>query len=96
MLPPSPAATIKFGSPNACNSCHKDKDAAWAERGIDALRQQGFGAAELSVIVRDGPDAASFVQRVTGQAPERFDLATVGAAVGRGTLVTALRASALT
>ena len=28
MLPPAPAATIEFGSPNACNSCHKDKDTA--------------------------------------------------------------------
>jgi|GEM_PF-4776891 hypothetical protein len=27
MLPPAPAATLHFGSPNACNLCHKDKDA---------------------------------------------------------------------
>jgi tetratricopeptide (TPR) repeat protein len=32
MLPPTPAATLKFKSPNACNECHKDKDAAWADR----------------------------------------------------------------
>ena len=32
MLPPAPAATMKFGSPNACNLCHKDKDAAWADQ----------------------------------------------------------------
>jgi tetratricopeptide (TPR) repeat protein len=31
MLPPAPAATIAFGSPNACNLCHADKDAAWAD-----------------------------------------------------------------
>jgi tetratricopeptide (TPR) repeat protein len=31
MLPPTPAATLKFKSPNACNLCHQDKDAAWAD-----------------------------------------------------------------
>ncbi len=31
MLPPTPAATTAFGSPNACTICHKDKDAAWAD-----------------------------------------------------------------
>jgi predicted CXXCH cytochrome family protein len=27
---PRPDLTEKFGTPNACNNCHKDKDAAWA------------------------------------------------------------------
>lgn len=31
MLPPAPAATIAFKSPNACNICHADHDAAWAD-----------------------------------------------------------------
>ncbi len=31
MLPPTPATTRAFKSPNACNLCHADKDAAWAE-----------------------------------------------------------------
>ncbi len=31
LLPPTPAVTVKFNSPNACNLCHKDKDAAWAD-----------------------------------------------------------------
>ncbi len=33
-LPPTPAATIAFGSPNACNICHSDKDAKWANRWV--------------------------------------------------------------
>lgn len=33
-LPPTPAATIRFGSPNACNICHPDKDAAWADQRV--------------------------------------------------------------
>ncbi len=31
MRPPMPAATLAFKSPNACNQCHKDRDAAWAD-----------------------------------------------------------------
>ena len=31
MLPPAPAATIAFKSPNACNLCHKDRTANWAD-----------------------------------------------------------------
>jgi tetratricopeptide (TPR) repeat protein len=34
MQPPTPSATIAFGSPNACNLCHDDKDAAWADRWV--------------------------------------------------------------
>ena len=32
MRPPTPAATLTFKSPNACNLCHEDEDAAWADR----------------------------------------------------------------
>lgn len=31
MRPPVPAATLKFKSPNACNICHGDKEATWAD-----------------------------------------------------------------
>ena len=44
MLPPAPAATIQFGSPNACNSCHKDKDAAWADRNVRQWRTRDYQA----------------------------------------------------
>lgn len=30
-LGPTPQATIEFESPNACNICHKDESAAWAD-----------------------------------------------------------------
>ncbi len=36
MRPPAPAATRELGSPNACNLCHSDHDAAWAERTVRA------------------------------------------------------------
>ena len=34
MRPPTPAATMAFKSPNACNLCHQDKDAAWSARAV--------------------------------------------------------------
>ncbi|MCD6392018.1 MAG: tetratricopeptide repeat protein [Planctomycetes bacterium] len=34
MLPPSPAATMKYKSPNACNLCHKDKTPEWADKWV--------------------------------------------------------------
>ena len=34
MRPPTPAATLKFKSPNACNLCHNDKDPAWADQQV--------------------------------------------------------------
>ncbi len=34
--PPMPEATIKFGSPNACNQCHTDKSPEWANKVVKA------------------------------------------------------------
>jgi Flp pilus assembly protein TadD len=34
MRPPAPAATLRFKSPNACNICHRDKDATWADQQV--------------------------------------------------------------
>ena len=47
MLPPSPAATILFGSPNACNNCHRDKDAAWADKLVRQWRKRDYQAPVL-------------------------------------------------
>ncbi|SHF83610.1 Tetratricopeptide (TPR) repeat [Mariniphaga anaerophila] len=38
--PPMPEATIKFGSPNACNQCHTDKTPQWANN-IVKMRPNG-------------------------------------------------------
>ena len=34
MRPPVPAATLKYESPNACNLCHQDQDATWAQEKV--------------------------------------------------------------
>ena len=47
MLPPTPATTIAYQSPNACNICHKEKDAAWADQQVRAWHQQDYQAPVL-------------------------------------------------
>jgi len=47
MLPPTPAATIAFKSPNACNICHIDKDAAWADAWVRTWRDRDYQAPVL-------------------------------------------------
>jgi tetratricopeptide (TPR) repeat protein len=42
MLPPAPAATIAYKSPNACNGCHKDKDAGWADKYVRQWRTRDY------------------------------------------------------
>ena len=38
---------MQFGSPNACNSCHKDKDAAWADQKVRQWRTRDYQAPVL-------------------------------------------------
>jgi tetratricopeptide (TPR) repeat protein len=47
MLPPTPAATIAHKSPNACNLCHTDKDAAWADKYVREWRSRDYQAPVL-------------------------------------------------
>ncbi len=47
MLPPTPAATMAYKSPNACNICHNDKDAAWADKYVRQWRTRDYQAPVL-------------------------------------------------
>jgi tetratricopeptide (TPR) repeat protein len=47
MLPPTPAATLAYNSPNACNICHTDKDAAWADAYVRKWRERDYQAPAL-------------------------------------------------
>ena len=48
MLPPTPAATVLVGSPNACQGCHADKDAAWADGQVRQWRTRDYQAPVLA------------------------------------------------
>ncbi|HIJ76480.1 MAG TPA: tetratricopeptide repeat protein [Deltaproteobacteria bacterium] len=47
MLPPTPAATIAYQSPNACNLCHTDKNAGWADKCVREWRTRDYQAPVL-------------------------------------------------
>ena len=42
MRPPTPAATLKFKSPNAYNLCHSDKDPTWADQQVRQWHSSGY------------------------------------------------------
>lgn len=45
--PPMPEATIKFGSPNACNICHTDKTPEWANKIVKQRKNGNYQEATL-------------------------------------------------
>jgi hypothetical protein len=67
------------------------QDAAWAEKGIAALKQAGFVPESMTLIAKDGPDVAALFTRTFGAAGDRLELAGVGPALMRGPLVEALQ-----
>ena len=66
------------------------QDIAWAHKGVEALKQAGFPVEWLTVLLKDGPDAAAFVERSLGAPAERIDLAGIGSVLARGPLVATL------
>jgi len=67
------------------------QDAAWAQKGLDALKRAGFPAESISIIAKEGAEASALVQRTLGSAGDRMELPAIGAAVVRGPLVDALQ-----
>lgn len=47
MLPPTPASTMAYKSPNACNICHQDQDAAWADGYVRKWHKKDYQASAL-------------------------------------------------
>jgi tetratricopeptide (TPR) repeat protein len=46
-LPPAPAATLAFQSPNACNLCHTNQEAGWADGFVRQWYPRDYQAAVL-------------------------------------------------
>lgn len=69
---PAPENTTRFGIPNACNECHQDKDAAWAERHLGSWfpggrRRQTVGdALAFDLGARKDPSAVALLTRIAG------------------------------
>lgn len=47
MRPPTPATTLAYQSPNACNLCHSDQDAAWADQWVRKWYPRDYQAEPL-------------------------------------------------
>ena len=62
------------------------KDVASADRGIEALKRQGFAAEALTVLAQENPDTSGLLQKVFGRNPDKIELPGIGLAVGAGTL----------
>jgi hypothetical protein len=69
------------------------QDLQWAERGIDALRQQGFPAESLTILAKDAGGADELIQRVLGAAPSKMELRGIGTVVASGPMIEALQGS---
>ena len=67
------------------------QDVAWAAKGLEALKAAGLLPESLSILAKDSPDVEALITRQLTGPGEKFDLAGVGAVVGRGPLVTALQ-----
>lgn len=73
MRPPTPAATIAYQSPNACNLCHTNKDAAWADKAVrkwhkDDYQKPTLETARLMAMAKRNdfsalPDILSYIAR---------------------------------
>ncbi|MBS0010891.1 MAG: ammonia-forming cytochrome c nitrite reductase subunit c552 [Bacteroidales bacterium] len=75
--PPMPRATMVFGSPNACNICHDDQSAEWAERSIQEThrieyQEETIFKAKLIRKARAG-DWSELDKILSGLEEERFD-----------------------
>src|ERR1035438_2150254 len=42
MRPPTPATTLLYNSPNACNLCHTNQNAAWADKLVREWRKRDY------------------------------------------------------
>jgi hypothetical protein len=68
------------------------KDVASAERGVDALKRQGFPAEALTMLAKESPETSGLLQRVFGRIPGKIDIQGIGGAVAAGGLIAALDA----
>lgn len=70
------------------------QDVSWAERGLEALKRQGFPIESISILVKAGPDASAFVERSLGGSASSLDIKPLGPVILSGPLLTALQGPA--
>jgi predicted CXXCH cytochrome family protein len=68
---PRPDLSVRLGTPNACNDCHRDKPAHWAAQQIEAWfgpQRHGYQtyAAAFHAALSEGGDAQSLLAAIAG------------------------------
>ena len=66
------------------------QDLAWAEKGIEALEKHGFPAESLTVIGQDSPELRALIEKHLRGVAEAMTIDGIGAAAGRGPLLSDL------
>ena len=64
--PPTPATSMEFGSPNACNLCHQDKKPAWADEWVRKWYKNDYQAQQSRA-----PGCSMRHARITGKSFRR-------------------------
>ena len=67
------------------------QDVTWAGRGIEALKERGFDAGDLTVIAKQSPEVDAFVKRALGRAGAAVDVKGLGPVVATGSMIDALQ-----
>ena len=70
------------------------QDVAWAQKGLEALRQAGFPVESLTVLAKATAESESLIAQTLGSSGEAIELARIGSVVGRGPLLPALQGEA--
>jgi hypothetical protein len=67
------------------------QDTEWAQRGLDALADEGFPPEALSIISQQSPEAAALCQRTFGVDGTELDIPRIGPVVAHGPFVSTLQ-----
>jgi len=71
------------------------QDVAWAQKGLDALKQAGLPTESLTIIAKESPEVAALIERTFGAGGERLERKSTGAVLAHGALVGALQGASV-
>ena len=69
------------------------QDVAWAEKGIEALKKQGFPSDVMSFIAKESPEAAALGEKMFPGQLKTLEIKRLGTVRARGSLIDALQGS---
>jgi hypothetical protein len=70
------------------------QDAAWARKGIEALKAAGIPPDWISIIAKDSPENRALMQETFGVPGDALDIAAAGSSLARGPIVAVLQGGA--